>query len=78
MNLNIGATAAHSEFTELGHKRENSSAAIRHQAFRENVAGGSCDAIPKQLTMEVDIHKPNERHNGIALAPLPSHPNTSR
>lgn len=74
MGLNGGGN--HSEFNELGAKRENSSAAIRHNAFKEN--SGSCDDIPKQMRMEVDIRKPNDRHAGIALAPLPTHPNTSR
>jgi hypothetical protein len=27
---------------------------------------------------EADIHRPNDRHDGIALAPLPNHPNTTR
>ena len=56
-------------------RRENSSSAIRQSAYKENQVArgtGSVDMLekPSRYNFEPTILKPNERHDGIALAPL--------
>jgi hypothetical protein len=64
-------------------RREQSSSAIRQSAYKENqfIKGtGSADMLEKvsRFDLEPTILKPNDRHDGIALAPLPNIPNTTR
>ena len=62
-------------------RRENSSSAI-HSAYKENNFAkqtGSADMLHPSVgraIYEADIHRPNDRHDGIALAPLPNVPNS--
>ena len=61
-------------------RRENSAAAIRNAADKlSRVAknSGSVENISKPL-LDAQIIRPNDRHHGIALAPLPHAPSTTR
>ena len=88
-NFNSRINTNHKSSMELGaavsdmihsSRRENSAAAIRNAADKLSFLAknsGSVESMSK-LTLDAQIIRPNDRHHGIALAPLPHAPSTTR